>query len=521
MNKWTLAADSDWTTLSTRLRALVPEAFGPAGDPLNLINGEWSQPGEGKPCRSSVDGSSLGRFPAIDLETARRAVRSAAMESRRWSRTNLDDRRQRVSATLERLKRARELLARLLVWEIGKPYAQALISVDRCISGVAWYVDQIESMLVGRRPLGLVSNIASWNYPMSVLMHAVLVQVLAGNAVIAKTPSDGGLFTLTLAMALARREGLPVSLVSGSGGQLSDALICHEEIACVSFVGGRNGGSEVAASLSGGRKRYMLEMEGINAYGVWNFSDWPTLAKQIRQGFDYAKQRCTAYPRYVIQRKLFPAFLETYFPAVQSLQFGHPFLVEEHGAKPPSLTYGPLINDRSAEELRARIREAIDQGAVALHEGRLEHGRFVAGQDTTAYLPPIALMNVPRKCRLYHAEPFGPVDTFVVVDSVQELIAEMNVSNGSLVASVACDDPKEARRIARELRAFKVGINRMRSRGDYDEPFGGIGASWTGCFVGGRQLVHAVTQGEPGERLQGNFAEYVLPPQSGLDSLIA
>lgn len=69
----------------------------------------------------------------------------------------------------------------------------------------------------GRKPLGLISNIASWNYPLSVLIHAVLVQCLAGNSVIAKTPTDGGIHAVTLAMALARRRGLPVSLVSGSG----------------------------------------------------------------------------------------------------------------------------------------------------------------------------------------------------------------------------------------------------------------------------------------------------------------
>ena len=81
-------------------------------------------------------------------------------------------------------------------------------------------------MLAGRQPLaGPVSNIASWNYPMSVLVHAMLVQLLAGNAVIAKTPTDGGLCALTLASALMRRCDLPVTLVSGSGSRLSPALV--------------------------------------------------------------------------------------------------------------------------------------------------------------------------------------------------------------------------------------------------------------------------------------------------------
>jgi acyl-CoA reductase-like NAD-dependent aldehyde dehydrogenase len=128
-------------------------------------------------------------------------------------------------------------------------------------------------------------------------------------------------------------------------------------------------------------------------------------------------------------------------------------------------------------------------------------------------MAPIALLNVPRNCRLHHNEPFGPIDTIVIVDSIEELISEMNISNGNLVSSIATDDPKLGQMIAGELRAFKVGINRMRSRGDREEVFGGMGASWKGCFVGGKYLVEAVTVGAPGERLYGNFPDYTLLPE--------
>jgi acyl-CoA reductase-like NAD-dependent aldehyde dehydrogenase len=100
----------------------------------------------------------------------------------------------------------------------------------------------------------------------------------------------------------------------------------------------------------------------------------------------------------------------------------------------------------------------------------------------------------------------------VVVDSEAELLAAMNVSNGSLVASLACDDEELARRLAEDVRAFKVGINKPRSRGDKAETFGGMGASWRGAFVGGELLVRAVTEGSVGERLYGNFPDYTRLP---------
>ena len=506
---------ADWDKVLRDTTAQAPEAFASDRRVLNLFEGDWANPGSGSHYESPVDGRSLGHIPMLDLPAARSAVKFAKSEAAEWALVDLDERKRRVSLCLDGLREQRELIALLLVWEIGKPHAQALMDIDRCISGVEWYLENIESMLGRRRPLGLISNIASWNYPLSVLMHAVLVQVLAGNAAISKTPSDGGLYALTLAHAIARRAGLPVSLVSGSGGQLSDALVRNEFVDCLAFVGGKTNGGAIAASLYDGNKRYLLEMEGLNTYGVWQFSDWPALAQQLRKGFDYGKQRCTAYARYVIQRELFPQFLDAYLPVLRSLQFGNPVLVERDEDALPTLDFGPLINNKKVEELRVLYTEALGKGAVSLHEGEIAQNRMLPSQDLSAYLPPAALLNIPRNSRLYHNEPFGPIDTIVVVDHIEELVSEMNVSNGSLVSSIACDNPQTAKQIADQLRGFKIGINTVRSRGDREEVFGGIGQSWKGCFVGGRYLVLAVTQGDPGEKLYGNFPEYTqLPDQA-------
>jgi acyl-CoA reductase-like NAD-dependent aldehyde dehydrogenase len=508
-----IAPGLDWPSLLQKMRAAVPEAFASDGGVLNLIEGEWGAPGNGRHFHSPIDGSELGSLPMIDLETAKRAVRFAAHEHAPWAQQDLDERRQRVGACLAALRAERDLIVHLLMWEIGKPYKLACDDVDRCIDGVAWYVDQIAGMVAGREPIGLISNIASWNYPFSVLMHAVLVQALAGNAVIAKTPTDGGMFALTVGFALARRCGLPVSLVSGSGGTLSDALVRNQDVACLAFVGGKSNGRDIAASLYDRDKRYMLEMEGVNCYGVWDYTDWASLAQQIKKGYAYGKQRCTAYIRFVVQRRLFPKFLDMYLPVLKSLRVGHPLLVDDASGALPDLDFGPLINARKVEELKVMYSEAIGGGAVSLYEGELDGARFLPGQDISAYLAPIALLNVPRSARLHHNEPFGPIDSIVVVDRVEELISEMNISNGNLVSSIASDDPQLAKVVASELRAFKVGVNQVRSRGDRDEIFGGLGASWKGCYVGGAYLVQSVTRGPAGERLYGNFPDYTLTPE--------
>ncbi|MCC3772704.1 aldehyde dehydrogenase family protein, partial [Streptomyces sp. UNOC14_S4] len=500
----TLKPGTDWATAWQRCQAVAPEAFRD-DRVLNLWNGFWQADGHALPGTTPVDGTPVPGPPRLDPDTARHAVRASLDAHRAWREVPLADRRARVGATLDALTEHRELLALLLVWEIGKPWRLARADVDRAIDGVRWYVDGIDGMLAGRAPLaGPVSNIASWNYPLSVLVHAMLVQALAGNAVIAKTPTDGGLACLTLASALAAREGLPVTLVSGSGGELSEALVRAPEIGCVSFVGGRDTGARVATAVADLGKRHILEQEGLNTWGVWNFTDWDSLAPRIRKTFDYAKQRCTAYPRFVVQRASFADFLTVYLPAVRAVRFGHPLAVSAPDDALPELDFGPLINAAKAKELGDQVAEAIDRGAVPLHRGSLADGHFLPGQDTAAYVPPVTLLNPPPSSPLHHAEPFGPVDTIVLVDTEAELLAAMNASNGALVATLSCDDAGTYRRLAPQIRAFKVGHGEPRSRGDRDELFGGFGASWRGAFVGGELLVRAVTRGPVGERLPGN-----------------
>lgn len=507
----TLKAGTSWHDAWQRCLAVAPEAFRD-DRVLNLWNGTWQADGRALPASTPVDGSPIAGPPRLDAATAHQAVRASLDQHRAWRHIPLDERRARVGATLDALTQHRELLALLLVWEIGKPWRLAQADVDRAIDGVRWYVDGIEPMVEGRAPLdGPVSNIASWNYPMSVLVHAVLIQALAGNAVIAKAPTDGGVACLTLACALAAREGIPVTLVSGSGGELSEALVRAPEIGCVSFIGGRDTGAAVATAVADLGKRHILEQEGLNTWGIWNYSDWDKLAAVIPKLFDYGKQRCTAYPRFVVQRSLFDDFLAAYLPAVRTLRVGHPWQWRTPRPLPPA---------------RLRPTRQRGQGQGAVGPGRRGHRPrrraaaprrpgprpLPARPGHERVRPPGHAPEPTPSSPLHHAEPFGPVDTIVLVDTEAELLAAMNASNGALVAALSTDDDATYDRLAPQIRAFKTGRGKPRSRGDRDELFGGFGASWRGAFVGGELLVRAVTRGPEGERLPGNFPDYHLMP---------
>lgn len=84
---------------------------------------------------------------------------------------------------------------------------------------------------------------------------------------------------------------------------------------------------------------------------------------------------------------------------------------------------------------------------------------FLPRQDLSAYRAPRALVGLPRQSELYFKKPFGPIDSTLLADRGEELVGEINVSNGALVAAIARNDPQWAARTAKELRAFEVGIN--------------------------------------------------------------
>jgi acyl-CoA reductase-like NAD-dependent aldehyde dehydrogenase len=301
------------------------------------------------------------------------------------------------------------------------------------------------------------------------------------------------------------RAGLPVTLISGSGAELAPALVSSSDLGALAFVGGRNNGRAAATSLTSLATRHILEQEGLNSWGVWGKPNWSELAAHLTKGFEYAKQRCTAYPRYVVQRNLFPEFLEMYLDVVKGLRFGHPLAVANATDDFPDLHFGPVISSKKVAELERSFDEAVLRGAVPLYVGSLDDGTFLKGQERSAYIAPHTILEPPTTWSIHHSEPFGPLDSIVLAESEAELIAAMNVSNGNLVSSLATDDLALAERVKEESQAFKFGINKPRSRGDKAETFGGRGASWRGCFVGGDLLVQSVTEGEG--FLFGNFAD--------------
>src|SRR6201989_1127230 len=110
-----ISPHAEWEKCFSDLKSVVPEAFTSDNRALNLIGGDWQEPGFGRHYESPVDGRSIGRIPMIRLEMARRAVKSANAEVGDWASVDLDERRRRVLTCCDALRKNRQLIALLLI----------------------------------------------------------------------------------------------------------------------------------------------------------------------------------------------------------------------------------------------------------------------------------------------------------------------------------------------------------------------------------------------------------------------
>src|SRR3954451_15043248 len=157
MSSLKIKPGTTWAETWARCAAIAPEAF--YQDRLhNLIGGEWRPVGVPGGHFTPLDGTSIPGPPRVSPEEAEQAVAFAVGEHKAWGEVDLDERRTRVLAAVDAMQAQRDLLALLLVWEIGKPWRLACADVDRALDGVRWYVEEIERQLTApdgsqRRPL--------------------------------------------------------------------------------------------------------------------------------------------------------------------------------------------------------------------------------------------------------------------------------------------------------------------------------------------------------------------------------
>jgi acyl-CoA reductase-like NAD-dependent aldehyde dehydrogenase len=429
-----------------------------------------------------VDGSVYAERPLATEAEVDAALSRAAAAQRDWRAVSLAERMAVCARMVDAFVARRDEIAREISWQMGRPIAHAPGEVrgfeERARHMIALAPEALADedpgpkpgfrRMIRREPLGVVLQIAPWNYPYLVVVNTLVPALLAGNTVVLKHAPQTPLCAERLAEAFAA-AGLPEGVFQYL--HVSHAVcaraIRDPRVAFVSFTGSVRGGREVQRTA---RERFIgvgLELGGKDPAYVRADADLAHAVENVVDGaFFNAGQSCCAVERVYVHRDVFDAFVEGAVELVGRYVLGNPL--------DPATTLGPLVRPEAAAAVRAQIAEAVARGARAL----VSESRFPASRAGTPYLAPQVLVDVDHSMRVMRDESFGPVVGIMPVRSDDEAIALMNDSDYGLTASIWTRDTDAALRIGAALDTGTVFMNRC----DYLDP----ALAWVGVKDSGR-----------------------------------
>jgi aldehyde dehydrogenase (NAD+) len=358
--------------------------------------------------------------------------------------------------------------------------AQAAAAAAHMVTGELIPSDHGKVSMVVREPVGVVSVITPWNFPLLLSMRAVAFALAVGNAVVLKpseeTPLSGGVLVAKIFEAAGLPPGL-LNVVTCSRdrvAEVGEVLVAHPAVAAVSFTGSTVVGREIAALGGHHLKRVALELGGKDALIVLDDADLDRAVGAATFGsFMHAGQICMATERILVDAAIAEEFTERFVAKAGELGVGDP----------RSNVIGPVINAKQADKIRRHIDDAVAQGATV---------RTGGGNDGLFFQPTV-LDGVAADMAVWTEETFGPVAPVVTVSGEEEAVKLANDSEYGLSAGIITTDEGRGLSVARRL---ETGMAHVNDTSVYDEPnapFGGVKSSGVGRH-GGKAAIEAFTR---------------------------
>lgn len=468
----------------------------------NYIDGEWcaSSTGQTFENRNPADHDDLvGLFQASQAQDAQRAVDAAAAAFDGWKKTPVSKRAKILHGAADSLEANADKIAQELTREEGKSLALAKDEVLRAALTLRFYAVEGQSftgetfpqddpdMLVytQREPLGVVTVISPWNFPISIPARKIAPALITGNTVVFKPSSDAPLSGVRLAEALIQ-AGLPkgvLNMVTGRAADIGAALTESPQVRAISFTGSTASGEQIhrAVPLT---TRTQMELGGKNPLIVMEDADLDKAVElAIKGGLSLSGQACTGTSRIIVIAAVKAAFTEKLLAKISALKIG--------SGMTPGMDLGPLATQKQLETVLSYIAIGKQEARHLVGGERLTGGDYARGY----YVSPAVFTDVTQQMRIAREEIFGPVLAIIEASSFDDAVAKANDTPYGLSAAIATGNARYAHRFAHEIESGTVKINRTTTGNLINAPFGGLKSSSTSTFrESGRTGLEFTTQ---------------------------
>lgn len=455
----------------------------------NYIDGEWCDSASGRTLDNINPADTrdiVSRHAASDARDAAAAVSAAAAAFDSWKKTPVGKRAKILNDAAAHLEANADTIAAELTREEGKSLNLARDEIMRSAQTLRFYAVEGQTfsgesypnddpdMLVYslREPLGVVTVISPWNFPVSIPARKIAPALITGNTVVFKPSSDAPLSGYRLAEAFVK-AGIPkgvLNFLTGSAGEVGPTIVESRAVRAVSFTGSTQAGEQIHKSVPM-TTRTQMELGGKNPLIVMEDADLDRAVDlAVKGGLSLSGQACTGTSRILVMREVRQAFTDKLVAKVKTLRIG--------SGMTPGMDLGPLATRKQLQTVLGYI-EAGKQEATLLCGGQqLTDGDFANG----FYVAPAVFTDVTQSMRIAREEIFGPVLAIIEVDSYADAIAKANDTEYGLSAAIATRNPRYMHDFARDIESSTVKINRTTTGNLVNAPFGGLKRSSTSTF---------------------------------------
>lgn len=469
----------------------------------NFISGNWidGQTGETAPSTNPADlGDVVGEFQRSNVEDAKAAVAAAHSAKSSWGAASGLARGQYLMKAAAYLESHAEEFAQAITREVGKAILEARGEVGRAVALLQYYgvdgsnpvgtvVPSINPNILlytNRMPLGVVSLITPWNFPLAIPIWKMAPALVYGNTIVLKPASAAPLLGAMIARMWAE-VGLPegvFNLITGSGGSIGNELVSNLSVDAVSFTGSTKVGRGIAVQSATQGNRYQLEMGGKNPVIILPDADLEQAATITVSGaMKYSGQKCTATSRAIVVGGVMEEFTSMVVEMTRALKIGP-------GADAEAVVV-PVIDQASKDNIASAIAQGVQDGGNVLHGGGVPAGNgFASG----TYVEPTVITKVAPDAFVACEEIFGPVLSIIPARDYEEAIQIANSVQYGLSAGVFTRNLNSAMDFANRIEAGIVKINGETAGVEPQVPFGGMKSSSTGNREQGKAAIEFFTQ---------------------------